>query len=213
MDAFQSALQGKVVLMNEYFLVGSVLDNAKDGFLEILRGLCDNPENRPIEFIETEYIYSAVNSNGANVSLRARCVRNSPGSDIQNCHLRYLGHTDLKIDKEKKAMVRTYIDCLTSSNLNEYLQALGFNLDAELIMKGYLFHKGILKVVVSKAFSQVAQDQVHPITQSNFVEISCVVSVGQDIVADEVKKFADLLKPYVRMDKMNTLKTELNIQN
>jgi hypothetical protein len=59
MDAFQSALQGKATIMNEYFLVGSVLDSAKDGFLEILRGLCDNPENRPIEFIETEYIYSA----------------------------------------------------------------------------------------------------------------------------------------------------------
>lgn len=59
MDSFQLALQGKVTLMNEYFLVGSVLDNAKDGFLEILRGLCDNPEKGWIEFIETEYIYSA----------------------------------------------------------------------------------------------------------------------------------------------------------
>lgn len=59
MDTFQQALQGKVMLMNEYFLVGSVLDTAVDGFIEILRGLCDNPENRPIEFIETEYIYSA----------------------------------------------------------------------------------------------------------------------------------------------------------
>lgn len=206
MEAFQSALQGKVVIMNEYFLIGSVLESAKDGFLEILRGLCDNPENRPIEFIETEYIYSAVNSNGANVNLRARCVRNSP--DVQNCHLRYVGHTDFKIDKEKKAMVRTYIDCLTSSNLNEYLQALGFNLDAELIMKGFMFHKGILKVVVSKAFSQ-SGDQIQPITQSNFVEISCVVSVGQDRVAEEVKKFADLLKPYVKMEKMNTLQEEV----
>ena len=46
-------------------------------------------------------------------------------------------------------------------------------------MKGHLFHKGILKVVVSKAFSQVSSEQVQPITGSNFVEISCVVSVGQ----------------------------------
>ena len=143
------------------------------------------------------------------MNLRARAVRNSAGTtDIQNCHLRYVGHTDFKIDKEKKAMVRTYIDCLTSSNLNEYLQALGFkyghlahfffiffksiffqvyffhvffdsSLDAELIMKGFLFHKGILKVVVSKAFSQVSPEHFQPITQSNFVEISCVVSVGQ----------------------------------
>lgn len=44
MEIFQLALQGKPILMSEYFLVGSVLDSVKDGFLEILRGLCDNPE-------------------------------------------------------------------------------------------------------------------------------------------------------------------------
>jgi hypothetical protein len=59
MDLFQLALQGKTPIMYEYFLVGSVLDNHKDGFIEILRGLCDNPENRPIEFLESENIYSA----------------------------------------------------------------------------------------------------------------------------------------------------------
>ena len=61
MDLFQLALQGKTPVMYEYFLVGSVLDSAKDGFIEILRGLCDNPENRPIEFLESENIYSASN--------------------------------------------------------------------------------------------------------------------------------------------------------
>lgn len=58
MDIFQSAIQGKVIKMNEYFLVGSVLDVVKEGFLEILRGLCDNPESKPVEFLETEYIYT-----------------------------------------------------------------------------------------------------------------------------------------------------------
>ena len=58
MEIFNSALQGKAMLMYEYFLVGSVHDRHKDGFLEILRGLCDNPENRPIEFLETEWAYS-----------------------------------------------------------------------------------------------------------------------------------------------------------
>lgn len=58
MDQFQLTLQGKTKMMYEYYLVGSVLDSVKDGFLEILRGLCDNPENKPIEFLENEYIYS-----------------------------------------------------------------------------------------------------------------------------------------------------------
>jgi hypothetical protein len=59
MELFQSALQGKAMIMYEYFLVGSVLDTAKDSFLEILRGLCDNPEHKPIEFVENEFLFSA----------------------------------------------------------------------------------------------------------------------------------------------------------
>lgn len=117
-----------MLTQSEYFLYGSVLDIAKDGLIEILRGLCDNPENRPIEFCETEYVYSCLNSNGTNVSLRGRCIRPSPNdiNVIQHCHLRYFGQSDPNIDREKKAMVRTYIDCLTSPNLNEYLQTIGF---------------------------------------------------------------------------------------
>jgi hypothetical protein len=56
-----------------------------------------------------------------------------------------------------------------------------FSLDAELLMKGYLFHKGLLKVVVSKAFTLIQPEQFQPITQSHLVEISCVVSMGQVI--------------------------------
>jgi hypothetical protein len=68
MEFFQLALQGKVMLMYEYFLVGSVLDSAKDGLLEILRGLCDNPEQKSIEFFETEYIFSASNTQKLHVN-------------------------------------------------------------------------------------------------------------------------------------------------
>ena len=57
-EFFQSAIQGKIATMYEYFLVGSVLDHAKDGLIEILRGLCDNSENPPIEFTESEFSFS-----------------------------------------------------------------------------------------------------------------------------------------------------------
>ena len=104
-----------------------MLDSAKDGLIEILRGLCDNPENNPIEFFETEYVYSCANSNGTNVSLRARCIKPRTQNDlVQHFHLRYFGQSDPNIDRDKKAMVRTYIDCLTSPNLLEYLQTIGF---------------------------------------------------------------------------------------
>lgn len=41
-------------------------------------------------------------------------------------------------------------------------------------MKGYLFHKGRLKVVVSKVFTPNSPNP-QPYTSSHFVEISCVV--------------------------------------
>ena len=217
MDFFQSALQGKASTMYEYYLVGSVLDNARDGFLEILRGLCDNPEHRPIEFNEIEYVFSTVNQNGSLVHLRARQQRQLPNMptplDLNNhCHLRYVGQTDFKMDKERKTMVRNYIDCLTSANLNDYLMACGFNLEMEMIIRGHLFHKGRLKITVSKIIAPSGPSgEMQPVTASNLVEISCIMSAGHENVGDDVKRFADLLKPYVRMDKMHQIHEELNI--
>lgn len=52
------------------------------------------------------------------------------------------------------------------------------SLDAEIPIKGYLFHKGRLKIMVSKLFSQ-QNNEPQPISSSLFVEISCVVSAGQ----------------------------------
>jgi hypothetical protein len=57
----------------------------------------------------------------------------SPFEIGQHCHLRYIGMTDFKMDKERKNMVRNYIDCLTSANLNEYLVALGFKYEKKFI--------------------------------------------------------------------------------
>lgn len=206
MELFNSALQGKAMVMYEYFLVGSVSDRHKDGFLEILRGLCDNPENRPIEFLETEWAYSGINSNGVKLMLKARSSRNQPDG---NCHLRYVGQSDLKIEKQK-TMVRFYIDCLASANLNDYMNTIGFNLENELAIKGYLFHKGRLKIVVSKFYTLIGGNN-QAVTDSHFVEVSCVVPAGQESVADDVRRFADLLKPYVKMEKLHTIKEELNI--
>jgi hypothetical protein len=56
-------------------------------------------------------------------------MRGSPSAPIDpgsHCHIRYVGQTDHKMDKERKTMVRNYIDCLTSGNVNDYLTACGF---------------------------------------------------------------------------------------
>lgn len=57
------------------------------------------------------------------INLRARCSRTPPE---KYWHLRYIGLSDLKEDRARGAMVRSYIDCLTSSNLKDFLQAMGF---------------------------------------------------------------------------------------
>ncbi len=61
MDLFEAALEGHFNFMDEYFLVGSVLDSMKDGLLQLLRGLCDNPDKEPMDYLEKEYVYYACN--------------------------------------------------------------------------------------------------------------------------------------------------------
>jgi len=107
-------------------------------------------------------------------------------------------------------------------------------------MKGYLFHKGRLKVVISKVYTPSGSGEMQPMSQSHFVEISCVALAGQvnyifssfffifqnsflkflkllfeltikkEAVAEEVKKFGDLLRPYVRMEKLNQIMEQTN---
>jgi hypothetical protein len=52
------------------------------------------------------------------------------------------------------------------------------SLDAELAVKGYLFHKGRLKITVSKVFLFSQTGETQPMTQSHLVEISCIVGAG-----------------------------------
>ncbi len=84
------------------------------------------------------------NPNGAEIILRARINKdkNTVDGSAQYCHLRYCGQTDIKLDRERKAMSRSYIDCLTTINLNEYLLAIGMkyaydNYMNELFIKIY----------------------------------------------------------------------------
>ena len=49
-----------------------------------------------------------------------------------------------------------------------------------MVMKGYLFHKGSLKITVSKAYL-INQNEFQPCTGSHFIEISLIVPMGQVI--------------------------------
>jgi len=45
-------------------------------------------------------------------------------------------------------------------------------------MKGCLFHKGSLKITVTKAYMP-SHGEFTPLTQSHFIEISLIVPMGQ----------------------------------
>ncbi|UYV81407.1 MED18, partial [Cordylochernes scorpioides] len=64
-------------------------------------------------------------------------------------HLRYLGQSEMG-DKSRATIVRTSIDVSTTKNLIMFLNEVGFRLDYEYVLKGYMFKKGRMKVTVAK---------------------------------------------------------------
>ena len=52
------------------------------------------------------------------------------------------------------------------------------SLENEIIIKGNLFHKGQLKIVVSKLF-HAGSNEPQPLSNSHLVEISCTGPPGQ----------------------------------
>ena len=100
-----------------------------------------------------------------------------------------------------------------------------------------MFHKGRLNITVSKCFVVDTQGQLQPITSSNFVEITCVVISGfvifilfqysliilleliihtiisKELMMNEIKRFADLLTPYLQMRKTTQILEELKAED
>merc|ERR1719318_1613145 len=71
--------------------------------------------------------------------------------------------------------------------------------------KGSIFRKGRIKVTVSKVYKIVgaAMDNLEPVTGSHLVELSVLAPSGQDAVGEDMKNFADQLKPLVMLDKFD----------
>ena len=121
-------------------------------------------------------------------------------------HLRYLGQQEMG-DKNRATIVRNCIDCSTSSNCVQFLNEMGFKLDFEFVLKGYMFRKGRMKVIVAKLFRvqpNAGPEALEPLSQSYLVELSVNAPAGQEGIADEMKMFADSLKPLVILDKVDT---------
>ncbi|GIY87817.1 mediator of RNA polymerase II transcription subunit 18 [Caerostris extrusa] len=102
-------------------------------------------------------------------------------------------------DKNKSNNDSNCIDVDTSNNLVQFLNELGFRLDYEFVLKGFMFRKGRMKVTVTKICRLLQQnnpDSIEPVSQSYLVELSVVAPTGQEALADEMKAFSEQLKPY-----------------
>ena len=62
-------------------------------------------------------------------------------------------------------------------------------MDTELMIRGYLFHKGRLKVSVSKIYGPGASGDMQPLSPSHLVEISCIMPAGNVTFIFFEKKF------------------------
>jgi len=215
----------------EYFLMGSVLDSAPDGgrpvdvLLHRLRGLADqlDPLTGPVDgvsptmshrdghsvqtFHEHEHVFAMKpNSHAAPLSLRVRRSLD-PSHKSAPYHVRYLGTSEN--EKTKSVMTRQFISVATNDALIPFLEQIGFRLDHEFVIKGFLFRKGRMKIIVSKVYKTMGKvDQLEPLTNSHLVEVSVVAAPGggggaSDPIGDDMKTFAEMLKPLVNLEKVD----------
>ncbi|XP_048469233.1 mediator of RNA polymerase II transcription subunit 18 [Rhincodon typus] len=156
----------------------------------------------PETFVDHELVFLLKAQQGSPFILRARRSVDKPGMPW---HLRYLGQPEIG-DKNRSALVRNCVDIATSDGLTEFLIEMGFRMDHEFVVKGHVFRKGIMKIVVSKIFRILLPgniDNVEPLSLSYLVELNVVAPPGQDAVSDDMKSFSEQLKPLVHLEKID----------
>lgn len=187
--------------LQEFVLQGSILDTACEQLIHRLQALCDNADNGIETFKDHEIVFMIRTGPNAPVILRGRRALDQPNIPWQ---LRYVGQSDVS-DKNRSVTVRSFLDCSASENLPQFLQEIGFRIDYEFVAEGHMFRKGKMKITVSKIFKVPKPGQIdalEPLSMSRLVELSVVAPSGSETVADDMRTFAEQLKPLVTMDKI-----------
>jgi len=200
MDSLTAAMQHNIIPDQEYLLQGSILDSHVETLNHRLRGLCDNVDIGKETFHEKEMVFSIRGTATQPLTLR---VRHSLDPSVKvPWQLRYVGQPEMS---QKATIVRSCYDIACSSNVVEFLTELGCRLEYEFICKGSIFRKGRIKVTVSKVYKTVGSSIENPeaVTGSHLVELSVLAPSGQDAVGEDMKNFADQLKPLVMLDKFD----------
>nr|CAH7724047.1 unnamed protein product [Callosobruchus chinensis]CAI5831772.1 unnamed protein product [Callosobruchus analis] len=205
MDSLSAALKCNIIPNQEYLLQGSVLDQYVEVLLHRLRGLCDNVDSGPESFHDHELCFTLRAANtGTPMVLPLRVRRALDVSDAP-FQLRYVGQQELG-DKSRPTVVRSSIDMACSSTIIDFLTELGCRLDFEYIARGYMFRKGRMKITVSKIFKMGGSkpgEGVEAISQSYLVELSVLAPSGQDAIGEDMRIFAEQLRPLVQLEKID----------
>ncbi|XP_045174881.1 mediator of RNA polymerase II transcription subunit 18-like [Mercenaria mercenaria] len=205
--SLQQAVKGGIAPLQEHLLQGSIVDASKDYLINRLRGLCDNSDSPPGTFQDHEMVFQMKGNpqqQPVNVHLRHSLT------ETECWHLRYVGTAEIG-DKSRHTLVRSCVDMGVSDSIVKYLNEIGFKLEYEFVAKGYFFHKGRMKVTVSKMYKINQQGDVNniePITLSNLVELSVVAPTGQEQIGEDMKNFAEQLKPLVQLEKVDHRKLQ-----
>jgi mediator of RNA polymerase II transcription subunit 18 len=130
-----------------------------------------------------------------------------------------LGQPELG-DKNRATLVRSCVDVNVSGNVSSFLEEMSFKLDFEYLSKGFIFKKGRMKIIVAKISrlpdnvtpSNVSNAEPFLITHSYLVELTVVAPSGeQEGLADEIKAFANQLKPLVNLDKIDHRRLQVQL--
>lgn len=157
-------------------------------------------ENVPETFHDLEVCMSMRQPNQVPLQVR---VRRALGTRDLPFQLRYIGQPEL--DRSRPTLVRSSIDVGCTSTVLEFLTELGCRVDFEYVSQGFLFRKGRMKITVAKIFKIIPgkQNDSEPVCNSYLVELSVLAPNGQDAIGDEMRIFAEQLKPLVHLEKID----------
>jgi len=207
MDSLTAAMKTNIIPDQEYLLQGSVLDSHVEHLNHRLRGLCDNVDSGQEKFQEKEMVFR-IQGTSSNLLLRLRHSLD-PHARIP-WQLRYVGQPEMS---QKSTVVRSCYDIACSSNVVEFLTELGCRLEYEYVAKGFIFRKGRIKVTVSRIYKIGTNppniDNLEPVTDSWLVEVSVLAPSGNDAVGEDMKSFADQLRPLVVLEKFDLRRAQM----
>ncbi|XP_078486120.1 blcap protein [Ciona intestinalis] len=195
--------------MQEFFLQGSVLDTCVDKIHERLQGLCDNVS--PEAFTDHERTYVMRNTT-SNMPITVKACQSLVDKSAAPWQIKYMGNTDVG-DRTKSAMIRSSVSVAVSKDPSEFLEDLGFVLQFEVILKGYFYRKGRLKITVAKLSGSIDPSKHEAGNMSHLIELSALASPLDESAGDEVRIFSQFLRPIVYLDKVDVRRLQQKTAN